>query len=64
MYEIVGENAAKAEVKACWDALYNRAVAILEAQWTTVEAVAAALAREGVINRNRLLAVVGSAESG
>jgi hypothetical protein len=43
------------EAKACRDGLYSRAVAILEARWKLVEAVAAALVSDGAIDRKRLL---------
>jgi ATP-dependent Zn protease len=58
VYEVVGTGASKATAQACWDALYGRAVAILEARWDAVEAVAAALVNEGAVDRKRLLALV------
>jgi hypothetical protein len=36
VYEIVGTDAAAADVDACWDRLYRRAVAILEDRWDAV----------------------------
>ena len=55
VYEIVGAHAADEAVQGCWDDFYGRAVAILEARWTAVEVVAAALVSGGVIDRERLL---------
>jgi ATP-dependent Zn protease len=60
VYQIVPMNLTDdTEAKACKDALYSRAVAILEARWSVVEAVAAALVIEGAIDRPRLLALAG-----
>jgi hypothetical protein len=55
VYEIVGAIAADEAAEACWDDFYGRAVAILEGRWAVVEAVAAALVSDGVIDRARLL---------
>lgn len=57
VYEIVGMNPADADAQACWDEFYDRAVAILEARWDSVEAVAAALLADGSIGRRPLLSM-------
>jgi hypothetical protein len=44
--------------------LYGRAVAILEARWSDVEAVAAALVAEGGLDRQRLLALTDGLPNG
>lgn len=64
VYEIVGEGANKEAVQACWDRFYDRAVAILEARWAAVEAVASALVAEGVIDRKRVLALMDGSPAG
>jgi ATP-dependent Zn protease len=61
VYELVGTNAPVDEANACWDALYARAVAILDERWSAVEAVTHVLVEESSINRQRLLEIVGSA---
>jgi hypothetical protein len=59
VYQIVPMNLTDdTEAKACWRGLHDRAVAILEARWPAVEAVAAALVSDGVIDRARVLDLV------
>ena len=58
VYQIVGMDPTDDEVQACWDEFYDRAVAILHARWSAVEAVAAALVNEGVLDRKRVLGLV------
>jgi hypothetical protein len=60
VYEILGIDPVPPtdeEARACRDPLFNRAVAILEARWGDVEAVAAALLNEDKIDRKSLFAL-------
>jgi hypothetical protein len=60
IYEVVGLDQPEADYEACWEDFFARAVAILEAHWSVVEAVAAALVAEGVIDRKRLVELMNT----
>jgi hypothetical protein len=62
VYEVVGADASKEAVQTCWNEFYDRAVAVLERRWSAVEAVAAALMAETVIDRKRLRGLVDGAQ--
>ena len=64
VYELVGVDATEAEATTCWDEFYSRAVTILEARWSAVEAVADALLSDGAIDRARLRTLVAGSQPG
>lgn len=61
VYEIVGMGPTDEEVQACWDEFYDRAVAILEARWSAVEAIAAALMVDSILDRKRVVELMDAA---